>query len=102
MQASLTLAVRHAFAEARTVTLEPVMRLEVRVPADGLGAVMRDLGTRNAEIRETAMIGDAALVHALVPLAMMFGYSTQLRSMTQGRGSFTLEPYDYQPLRAQS
>ncbi len=101
MLASLTLAMRHAFAEAGTVTLEPVMRLEVRSPADGLGAIMRDLAARNAEIRETVLTGTAALVHALVPLANMFGYSTQLRSLTQGRGGFSLEPYDYQPVRSQ-
>ena len=99
--ASLTLAMRHAFAAARTVVLEPIMKLEVRVPADCLGAVMRDLGSRNAEIRETALPGDFAMIQAFVPLANMFGYSTQVRSLTQGRGTFSLEPYDYQPARTQ-
>jgi elongation factor G len=98
--ASLTLAMRHALAAARTLVLEPIMKLEVRVPSDCLGAVMRDLGARSAEIRETALPADFALIHALVPLANMFGYSTQVRSLTQGRGSFSLEPYDYQPARS--
>jgi elongation factor G len=102
LAASLTLAMRHALAAARTLVLEPIMKLEVRVPSDCLGAVMRDLGARSAEIRETALPGDFALIHALVPLANMFGYSTQVRSLTQGRGSFSLEPYDYQPARSQS
>jgi elongation factor G len=78
--------------------LEPVMRLEVRIPESFLGAVVRDLGARRAEIRETAFSGAAAVIHAFVPLAAMFGYSTDLRSLTQGHGSFSMEPFDYQPV----
>jgi elongation factor G len=59
---------------------------------------VRDLSARRAEIRETARPGAVAVIRALVPLAEMFGYSTQLRSLTQGRGSFSVEPFDYQPV----
>jgi len=96
--ASVTMALRRALAAATTVLLEPVMRLDVRVPEEFLGAVVKDLSTRRAEIRETGLAGRDATVRALVPLAEMFGYSTHLRSLSQGRGSFSMEPYDYQPV----
>src|SRR5262249_16152803 len=96
--AALTMAMRRAFAETRMLLLEPVMRLEVRTPEEFLGNVVRDLSTRRAEVRETAIQTRLAAVRALVPLAEMFGYSTQLRSLTQGRGAFAMEPFDYQPV----
>jgi elongation factor G len=97
---TLTLALREAIAQAQTIVLEPVMNLEVRVPDEFLGAIMKDLGSRRTEIRETDMAGGLAVVRGLVPLAEMFGYSTQMRSLTQGRGSFSMEPYDYQPAKS--
>jgi elongation factor G len=97
---TLTLALREAIAQAQTIVLEPVMNLEVRAPDECLGALMKDLGSRRAEIRETDLVGNLAVVRSLVPLAEMFGYSTQMRSLTQGRGSFSMEPYDYQPAKS--
>ena len=97
---TMTLALREAMVQALTIVLEPVMSLEVRVPEECLGAIMKDLGSRRAEIRETEMAGGIALVRGVVPLAEMFGYSTQMRSLTQGRGSFSMEPYDYQPAKS--
>ncbi len=97
---TLTLALREAIAQVQTIVLEPVMTLEVRVPDEFLGAIMKDLGARRAEIRETEMVDGVSLIRGLVPLAEMFGYSTQMRSLTQGRGSFSLEPYDYQPAKS--
>ena len=97
---TLTLALREAIAQAQTIVLEPVMNLEVRVPDECLGGIMKDLGARRAEIRETELLGGIALIRGLVPLAEMFGYSTQMRSLTQGRGSFSMEPYDYQPAKS--
>jgi elongation factor G len=97
---TLTLALREAIAQAQTIVLEPVMNLEVRVPDDCLGAIMKDLGSRRAEIRETELLGGSAMVRGLVPLSEMFGYSTQMRSLTQGRGSFSMEPHDYQPAKS--
>ncbi len=96
--AAVSMALRHAFQSSRMVVLEPIMRLEVRVPEDFLGAVVKDLGSRRAEIRETAMQGTLTVVRGFVPLAEMFGYSTHVRSLTQGRGSFSLEPFDYRPV----
>jgi elongation factor G len=97
---TLTLALREAIAQAKTIVLEPVMVLEVRAPDDSLGALMKDLGARRAEIRETDLQEGMAVIRGLVPLAEMFGYSTQMRSITQGRGSFSMEPYDYQPAKS--
>ncbi len=97
---TLTMALREAIAEAQTIVLEPVMKLEVRCPDESLGSLIKDLGSRRAEIRETDLQHGFALVRGLVPLAEMFGYSTQMRSITQGRGSFSMEPYDYQPAKS--
>jgi elongation factor G len=96
---TLTMALREAIAQAQTIVLEPVMSLEVRTPDDCLGAIMKDLGARRTEIRETDLLAGFAVVRGLVPLAEMFGYSTQMRSLTQGRGSFSMEPFDYQPTK---
>jgi elongation factor G len=96
---TLTLALREAISQAQTIVLEPVMSLEVRTPDDCLGAIMKDLGSRRSEIRETDILAGFAIVRSLVPLAEMFGYSTQMRSLTQGRGSFSMEPFDYQPTK---
>ena len=97
---TLTLALREAIAQAQTIVLEPVMDLEVRVPDEFLGAIMKDLGSRRTEIRETEIVDGVSLIRGLVPLAEMFGYSTQMRSLTQGRGSFSMEPFDYQPAKS--
>ncbi len=98
LRASLTMALRNALAAAGMKLLEPVMSLQVRTPEAFLGAIVRDLGARRAEIRETVFVGTTAVVHSYVPLASMFGYSTDVRSMTQGHGSFSMEPFDYQPV----
>ncbi|MBN2322076.1 MAG: elongation factor G [Acidobacteria bacterium] len=99
---TLTLALREALREAKTIVLEPVMNLEVRTPEESLGSVMKDLGARRVEIRETDILEDFAVVRGMAPLAEMFGYSTQLRSITQGRGIFSMELYDYQPAKSWS
>lgn len=96
--ATLNLALRSALTAAGTVVLEPVMKFEVRAPEEFLGAVVKDLGARRAEIRDTGVAGAIAVVRGFVPLQQMFGYSTDVRSLTQGRGSFSLEPFDYQPV----
>ena len=94
---TLTLALREAIAQAQTVVLEPIMTLEVRAPEDCLGVLMKDLSARRAEIRATDIQGNDTVIRGLVPLAEMFGYSTKMRSLTQGRASFSMEPFDYQP-----
>jgi elongation factor G len=75
--------------------LEPVMRLEVVIPEEFLGAVISDLNARRADITETVVRGKLQQIEALVPLARMFDYSDKVRSLTQGRASWTMEPHSY-------
>jgi elongation factor G len=87
-----TKAFNEAVERAEPVLLEPLMDLEAVVPEDYTGDVMADLNARGAEIREIASrAGDIRAIRAFVPLAKMFGYATSLRSLTQGRGMFTME-----------
>ena len=91
-------AVDRALGQAVPILLEPIMRLEVRVPTDYLGDVIRDLGGRRAEVSSIGHSGDIQVVSGMVPLAEMVGYSTAVRSLSQGRASFSLEPHDYGPV----
>ncbi len=77
------------------VLLEPQMHLEVTVPDEYMGAVTADLNVRRAEITKMASRGKQAVIEALVPLARMFDYSDKVRSLTQGRAGWTMEPHDY-------
>jgi len=91
-----TMAFGQAVEEASPVLLEPVMDLETIVPELYMGEVMGDLNARGAEIREvTSRAGEGQGIRAFVPLAKMFGYATDLRSLTQGRGTFTMEFHHY-------
>ena len=74
------------------------MRLEVRSPEEYLGGILKNLGGRRAQVEDTKFTGSIVLVRGSVPLAEMFGYSTTLRSLSQGRASFNLEPLDYRPV----
>ncbi len=82
-------------AENNVVLLEPIMKVEVRVPEDYLGGVVGDLNSRRGEVNEVDSIGNLRVVRALVPIAEMFAYSSALRSATQGRGSYTMELFEY-------
>jgi elongation factor G len=98
-------AVRMAAAEAidrmleaaGTVLLEPVMRVEVSVPEEHLGDVINDLQQRRAIITATEIRGGVTVLTAEAPLASMFGYSAAVRSVSQGRASFTMAPLKYGP-----
>lgn len=82
---------------AGTVLLEPVMRVEVSVPEDHLGDVINDLQQRRAIITATEIRGGVTVLTAEAPLASMFGYSAAVRSVSQGRASFTMAPLKYGP-----
>ncbi|MCK4275955.1 MAG: elongation factor G, partial [Phycisphaerae bacterium] len=90
-----------AVEKASPVFLEPIMLLQVTAPESYLGAVTSDLNSRRAEIKNAEQRGKYRMVLAKVPLAEMFRYSTQLRSLTQGRGTSTMEPHSYAPAPAQ-
>ncbi len=86
-----SLAVQEAVRLASPVLLEPVMKVEVVIPEKYLGDVVGDLNAKRAQISEMKDRSGAKIIEALVPLSEMFGYATQLRSMTQGRGSYNME-----------
>ena len=84
-------AIRDGVQKANPVLLEPMMKIEVVVPEKFMGEVIGDLNSRRAQVQGTKTRGQVKLVDALVPLAEMFGYTTALRSLTEGRGSLTME-----------
>ncbi len=86
-----SIALSEAVKKAKPVLLEPVMKVEARCPDEFLGDVIGDLSSRRARIEEQKTIGSVKAIEAKVPLAEMFGYATTLRSLTQGRGTFTME-----------
>jgi elongation factor G len=90
-----TMAMRKGAAEASPILLEPIMDLEVIVPDDYLGDVMSDLNSKRAKINGVESRKNYQVVKAHVPLAEMFGYSTDLRSATQGRATFTMQFVSY-------
>jgi elongation factor G len=94
-----TMAMRKGAAEASPILLEPIMDLEVIVPEEYLGEVMSDLNAKRAKINGVESRHNVQVVKAHVPLAEMFGYSTDLRSATQGRATFTMQftAYDRVP-----
>jgi elongation factor G len=87
-------------AENNSTILEPIMKIEVRVPEDYLGGVVGDLNSRRGEVNEVDSIGDQRVIRGLVPIAEMFAYSSSLRGATQGRGSFSMELHEYRPVPA--
>jgi elongation factor G len=98
LNSATSMAFREALREADSVVLEPYGRLEVRVPEDYLGGVVKSLNQRRALVEDTDYLKNAVLIRGVVPIAEMFGYLTILRSQSQGRGSFSLEPLDFRPV----
>ncbi|HLG05611.1 MAG TPA: elongation factor G [Gemmatimonadales bacterium] len=96
-----SMAFKDAARAAGPVLLEPVMEVEVVTPADFLGEVIGDLSSRRGKIGGMTQRGDAQVVAGEVPLAEMFGYSTQLRSMTQGRAVYSMQFDHYAEVPAQ-
>ncbi len=95
-----SLAFQDAARRADPVLLEPVMRLEVTTPEDYMGAVVADLSGRRGNIQKMETRGNVRVIGAGVPLAAMFGYATDLRSLTQGRATFTMHFDHYAPAPA--
>ena len=90
-----SLAFKEAMRKADPVILEPIMKVTVIVPDDYTGTVIGDLSSRRGQIQGQETRPGAVQVDALVPLSEMFGYSNALRSNTQGRGQYTMEPHSY-------
>ncbi|MBI4228737.1 MAG: elongation factor G [Deltaproteobacteria bacterium] len=86
-----SMAFKDAISRAKPVILEPNMKVEVVVPEEFMGVILGDLSSRRGKIIGTELRGGLQAIKAEVPLAEMFGYATSMRSMTEGRGSFTME-----------
>ena len=91
-----SMAFKEAARKAGPVLLEPIMKVEVTTPENFVGDVIGDLNARRGHIESMEPRGNTQLVRALVPLAEMFGYATTLRSATQGRASYSMEPSHYE------
>jgi elongation factor G len=90
-----SMAIKDAVAKASPVVLEPMMRVEVTMPEQFMGDVIGDLNSRRGQVDGMDSRGSTQVVRAFVPLAQMFGYATDLRSMTQGRASYSMELSHY-------
>jgi elongation factor G len=93
-----SMALKKGVSKAKPVILEPIMRLEVVTPEQFMGDIIGDLNSRRAHIESIDTYGEISTIHALIPLAEAFGYTTTLRSLTQGRATHSMEFYRYQEL----
>jgi len=95
-----SMALKKGASQAKPILLEPVMKLEVITPEKFLGDIIGDLGSKRANVEKIEDKERLKSVSAKVPLSEMFGYATQLRSISQGRASFVMEFYKYEPVPA--
>jgi elongation factor G len=95
-----SMAFKEAMKRAKPKLLEPMMAVEVTTPEDYLGDVMGNLSSRRGRIESMGQVGNAQVIKALVPLSEMFGYATDLRSMSQGRADFTMQFDRYEEVPA--
>jgi elongation factor G len=92
-----SMALKDAASKADPVMLEPIMSLVVVSPDEYVGDIVGDINARRGKIEEMEMRGSSRVIKAFVPLSKMFGYASSLRTLTQGRGIFSMEFYKYQP-----
>ncbi len=93
-----SMAVRAACKACAPIILEPIMKVDVRTPEANIGDIIGDLNRRRGRIQSQEGIGGAIIVNSEVPLAEMFGYSTDIRSISSGRADFTMEPSHFEPV----
>ena len=93
-----SMAFKEAMQKAGAIILEPIMRVEVTTPEDYMGDVIGDINSRRGRIEGMDDVGGGKIIRAFVPLAEMFGYSTDLRSRTQGRGNYSMFFNSYEPV----
>jgi elongation factor G len=93
-----SMAFKDAMRKGEPVLLEPIMKVDVTVPEDYMGDVIGDVNSRRGRIEGMEALNGAQVIHSYVPLAEMFGYSTDLRSKTQGRGVYAMEVHHYEPV----
>ena len=90
------MAFREASRSANPILMEPIMEVEVVTPDEYMGDVIGDLNSRRGKIESLGQRNDAQIIKAHVPLSEMFGYSTDMRSITQGRAIYTMQFHSYQ------
>ena len=90
-----SMAFKSAMKKANPVILEPIMKVSVTVPDEYLGDIMGDISSRRGAIQGMEQVSGAQRIVAMVPLSEMFGYATDMRSRTQGRGQYSMEPSHY-------
>lgn len=93
-----SMAFKNCAAKADPVILEPIMKIEITVPEEYMGDVMGDLNGRRGRIEGMEAQGNSQIIRGFVPLAEMFGYATDLRSRTQGRGTYSMESDHFEPV----
>ena len=93
-----SMALKSGVSRANPVIIEPVMRLEVVTPEQFLGEIIGDLSSRRGHVEAIEARGETSAIRCLVPLAETFGYATTLRSLTQGRATYSMEFCEYQEL----
>ena len=98
-----SMAFKEAMKKSSPVLLEPIMKVEVTMPEEYMGDVIGDINSRRGRIEGMDDLGGGKIVRAFVPLSEMFGYSTDLRSRTQGRGNYSMffEKYEQVPKNVQ-
>jgi elongation factor G len=89
---------KDAIAKAHPVILEPVMKVDINIPVESMGNVIGDITSRRGRVAELGDRNGFKYILAYIPLDEMFGYTTELRSMTQGRGYYNMELFHYNPL----
>jgi len=95
-QLAARLALKEALAKGKSVFLEPIMNVEIECPEEQMSSVVGDLNSRRAKILNMGSRSNLKTVHCEVPLSEMFNYVNALRSLTQGRGTYTMEPAYYE------
>jgi elongation factor G len=99
-----SMAFKQAAQNAGPILLEPISKLEIITPEEFMGAIIGDLNARRGKVHRMDSRGNAQIVKAEAPLATLFGYATDIRSMSQGRATFSMEPSHYAavPLKVQN
>jgi elongation factor G len=92
------MAFKDAMRKGDAILLEPIMKVDVTVSEDYMGDIIGDINGRRGKIEGMEARGNVQVIHSYVPLSEMFGYSTDLRSKTQGRGTYAMEIHHYEPV----
>ncbi len=95
------MALRQALENAQPVLLEPIMKIEITSPDDYTGDIINDLNSRSGRIENMDMMKNLKILHAYAPMSEMFGYTTGLRSMSQGRANYTMRFHAFEPMAKQ-